>query len=340
MATLGTDILTMAEFSKRTDPDGTPAQMANVLTQECPFLKDAPILPSNMIASHRSTVVTGLPVANRRRLNAGTPASRGTTAQVTDSITMYDSWSVIDAKELEIVGDAETHRSNEIDLHMESIAQLVDDDIVYGSETDSDLEFNGFMSRPSLNALSSKQVINAGGSGSDNASVLLVGWSPQKVYLVYPKNSPYVGIKHKDWDAEPVMEGTTDIAASTMEAYRDHLCVELGLVVKDERFVSRVANIDMSDLTTFGGQQALTDLDQEIVPAMIRATHRIHSLTNCRPVFYMPRSVYEFLDIHYVARTGVNVFKYSDVAGEKIATFRNIPVRISDRMIYAEPAVA
>ena len=96
-------------------------------------------------------------------------------------------------------------------------------------------------------------ILDAGGTGSDNASVYLVVWGDQTVYCPFPKGSK-AGLTHEDLGEQTVYnsDGTRLQAFATRYQWKN------GLVVKDWRYVVRICNIDISDLISSTGTQAST----------------------------------------------------------------------------------
>lgn len=85
-------------------------------------------------------------------------------------------------------------------------------------------------------------MILAGGSGSDNASMYLVVWGEQTVFCPFPQGSS-AGLKSRDLGEESVQ----DASGNWYQAARSLFQWDAGLVVKDWRYVVRIANIDVSD---------------------------------------------------------------------------------------------
>jgi hypothetical protein len=118
--------------------------------------------------------------------------------------------------------------------------------------------FNGFI--PRFNAISGntttgQQIIDAGGTGSDNFSVWLVVWDPNKVRGIYPKGTK-AGLFHEDASdnmaaSDGFPRGTVlyDASGNPYMGYRDHFEWNCGLSIKDYRYVVRICNISRSDLT-------------------------------------------------------------------------------------------
>jgi hypothetical protein len=79
MATLGANVLTLSDWAKRVDPNGSIAVVGELLSQENPILQDMLFMEGNLPVGHRTTVRTGLPTVAWRLLNGGvTPSQRST----------------------------------------------------------------------------------------------------------------------------------------------------------------------------------------------------------------------------------------------------------------------
>ena len=332
MALLGGQILNFADIQKRMDPKGMPAKIAELLAQSTPIVNDILWKPSNLPTSHRSTIRTGLPTVNLRRLNQGSAASKSTTAQIEDGMSLLDAWSHVDAKVLELSGYPMQMRFGEGRSFIEAMGQKFENLFFYGDETDDDREFNGL--QPRYTSLGDN-VLSAGGTGSELSSVYLVGWGDDKVFGIYPEHCA-AGIKHKDHGERPWQE-STDLGGSVLNAYVDQWCWDAGLVVKDHRYVVRIAEVDATEvLDPAAPPQSLTDYTTNLLFLMAKAMHRIPNLQACRPVFYMPRTVFEGFDVQVLARTTANVFATAQVDGQIVTTYRGIPIKVADQLGYAE----
>lgn len=336
MATLGASVLTLAEFARRTGPDGMPQRMANVLSQSSPAMRDAVWIPSNLPTSNRSTIVTGLPVVRRRRFNAGVAPSRGTTSQITDTMELLEARSHVDAKELEVMGNAAQHRVKEGRLFLESMAQTAETDFFFGDEGADPEEFNGLIVRPNYTSLGDN-ALGAGGTGSDLTSIWLVGWGEGKISMLYPKNTT-MGLRHMDRGLQEVQDAT-GISGAMFTAWVDTWTWDLGLCVEDGRYAVRIANIEDEDVLGVSGTQELTDYTTNIMFLMTRALHRIPNRGAVKLVFYMARTIFEGFDVQALARTTPNVFQTRQVDGETVTTFRGVPIKISDAIGYTEAAI-
>jgi len=331
MATIGTKN-NLLDIAKRLDPDGKIAKIVELLSQTNGIVEDIPFKEANEMTSHLTTVRTGLPAVYWRLLNAGVQPSKSTTAQIKEGIGMLEAWSVCDVKLAELSGNEKGYRLSEATAFLEAMNQEAAQTIIYGNSSTAPEEFNGLAIRYSSTAAANGQnIIKAGGAGSDNASIYLVCWGEQTVHGIYPKGSK-AGIDHKDLGVQ-VEQNANGVTGAQMEVYKEKFNWNMGIALKDWRYVVRICNIDVSDLAT-GSAADITGL-------MIRAIHRIPNLNMGKPVFYMNRTAFQYLDLQRrTAVTAGGQLDYSVVDGKAIYMFRGIPVKIVDALLETEAAVA
>jgi hypothetical protein len=175
-------------------------------------------------------------------------------------------------------------------------------------------------------------VVLAGGSGSDNASMYLVGWGENTVRGIFPKGSK-AGLLHEDLGEGDAFEST-----NRYRAYMDRYTWDCGLGVKDWRYVVRICNIDISELQGQTGAQELTDATN-ILNLMNRARYRLPYLTGCRPVFYCNRTVRAGLDWMALNKSS-SALSIREALGQFETAFMGIPIRNVDALGIAETVVS
>lgn len=336
MAELGGTRITLLDIAKRMDPDGSIGAIAELLHQKNDMLDDIPWKESNLPTGHQANVRTSLPTPNWKQANAGSPVTKSTTAQIVDTIGILEDWSEVDQDVADLNGNTAEFRLSEADAHIEGMAQEVAQTLFYGNTGTAPSEFNGLATRYSATTLNLGQnILLGGGSGSDNSSVWLVGWSDKTVCGIYPKGT-MAGLEHKDLGMQIVETvAGTGTTARRMMAYVDHFKWKCGLSVMDWRYAVRIANVDISALVAKSSAADLYDL-------MIKAIVRIPNLSNCNPVFYMNRTCWQMLAIQgrddVISGGGLT---FENVSGKMISRFMGIPVKISDQLTEAEsPAIA
>lgn len=332
MAGIGTKN-NLLDVAKRLDPDGKIAKIVELLSQSNGILEDMPFIEANEMTSHLTTVRTGLPAVYWRLLNSGVQPSKSTTAQIKEGIGMLEAWSVCDVKLAQLSGNEKAYRMSEAMAFLEAMNQEMAQTLFYGNSSTAPEEFNGLAIRYSSSSAVNGQNVLAlsGAAGSDQSSIWLVCWGEQTVHGIFPKGSK-AGVNHKDLGLQ-VEQNANGVTGAQMEVYKDKFAWDLGLAVKDWRYVVRIANVDKSVLQ--GGSP------QDLPNAMIKAVHRIPNKKMGKLVFYMNRTVFEYLDIQ--RRDDVILgggLTYQNVDGEALYTFRGIPVKIVDALLDTEAVVS
>lgn len=338
MATLAQSNLTLADWSKRVHPDGSIADIAELLSQTNEVLEDCVWKEGNLPTGERVVIRTGLPTTYYRALNQGIPSSKSTTAQVDEACAMIEARSEMDVDLAKLNGNTSQFRLSEDSAFIESMNQTFVQGLFRGNTTVDPKQFLGFEQR--YNALSgtgnSVNVLNAGGT-SNLSSIYLVCWSDRTVYCPFPKGSN-AGLMKEDLGIQTIFDGS-----NRMQAYVSRFQWKPGLAVKDWRYVVRIANVDTAALfTTASGTQA-TSAATNIIKRMAQAMDRIPSFGGVRAAFYMNRTLYSGLRIQALDRTqGVlDIETGLSQFGTPMSwlTFQGIPIRKVDALVNNETQV-
>ena len=248
MATLGVKNPTLADLAKVTDPDGSIADVIEILNETNEILADMTWLEGNLTTGHRSSIRSGLPTPTWRKLYGGVQPTKSRAVQVTDTCGMLEDYAEVDKALVDMAGDPAAFRLQEDRPHIEGMNQEIADTLFYGDETTAPEEFTGFAPRYNdLAAENGDNIIDGGGTGSDNASIWLICWSPNTCHGIVPKGSA-AGLSQRDLGEVTIEDA--DGNNGRMQAYRTHYRWDAGLSVRDWRYVVRIANIDRSLLTS------------------------------------------------------------------------------------------
>jgi len=330
MATLGTNVLTLADWAKRLDPDGKTPQIVELLSQTNEVLADMLFMEGNLPTGHRTTVRTSLPSVAWRLLNNGVQPSKSTTAQVDEACGILEAWSEVDVVLAKLNGNTAAFRLSEAHAFIESMNQEMASTLFYGNSGTAPEEFTGFANRyVSTSAANGQNVILGGAAGgqTDCSSIYLVCWGGQTVHGIFPKGSK-AGLEHKD-HGEVTVETSAGIAGTRMRAYQDQWIWNCGIALRDWRYVVRIANVDIS-----------AD-NADLVDLMIKAIHRIPTMGMGKCAFYMNRTLFQRLDL--LRRADVisgGGLTYQNVDGQIVPTFRQIPIRKCDALLETETAIS
>ena len=334
MATLSVNNPTLADVAKATDPDGKIATIVEILNETNDVIDDMTFMEGNLPTGHRSSVRTGLPTPTWRKLYEGVDPSKSTIVQVTDTCGMLEAYAEIDAALAELNGNTNEFRMVEDKAFIEGMNQEFANTLFYGDEGTEPEAFTGLAPRYNDNSgpANADNILLGGGSGSDNTSIWLVAWGPNTVHGIYPKGSRG-GLRMTDKGLVTI-EDSNGSNGGRMEAYRTHYRWDLGLVVRDWRYVVRICNIDVSDLTKdkSGSSADLTDL-------MSQAIELLPSAGMGRPVFYMNRGTRSFVKRQLANSTNVHL-SMDEVGGKHVLSFDGIPVKRCDAITNAEATIA
>jgi hypothetical protein len=329
MAALAANNPTLLDVAKRLDPDGKIAAIVEILNATNPVLDDLTFVEGNLPTGHRTTIRTGLPTPTWRKLYGGVQPTKSTTVQVTDSCGMLEAYAEVDKALADLNGNTAAFRLSEDAAHIEAMGQEMASTLFYGNEGTEPEAFTGLAPRyNSKSAKNADNIIDAGGTGSDNTSIWLCVWGPQTGFGIYPKGST-AGLQMTD--KGQVTVENVDGNGGRMEAYRTHYRWDAGLTIRDWRYFVRIANIDVSDLDTVSNTK-------KIIEWMIQASERIPELGKGRAVFYMNRRLREKLRLGILEKISSNL-SWETIAGERVMTFDDIPVRRCDALINAEARV-
>lgn len=340
MATLASNAATLLDWAKRIDPSTNSVEtaIAELLTEENAILDDMLWKQGNLPTGHRITVRTGLPSVTWRKLNAGIPSSKSTTAQVDEACGMLEAIGEVDKALADLADNAKQFRLSENSAFIEAMRQEMAQTLFYGDHTTAPEEFLGLAPRFSTisGATNGQNIIDGAGSGADNTSIWLVGWGDETVYGIFPKGSK-AGLSHK-----PTMDGTgdgaqwaTDSNGNPYRAYVDHYKWDAGMALKDWRAVVRIANIDVSNLIA---ESSAADL----IKLLSRAIDRLPE-KKMKPVFYANRTIFSMLRIQALNKSNaaLSINDALDQFGKsrKQLEFQGIPVRKVDQLLSTEAQI-
>jgi hypothetical protein len=343
--------LTLADWARRVDPEGKIADIAEVLSQCNEIFDDMLWREGNLPTGHKSTIRTGLPMGTWRMLYQGVPFTKSMTAQVTDTTGMLEAYSRIDRKLAELEGDVAAFRLSEDDAHLEGLSQQMAGTIFYGNAYMNPQQFMGLSPRyntvNSANAMNAVNVMDLGGTGTSNTSIWLVGWGERTCFGIFPKGAKAGLLMEDKGDIRPGF----DANGYEFEAYTTYFRWEAGMVVKDWRYLVRMANIDTT--STAGGLASGTppDIFAFLSKAMVHMptlTKRASGITKTdapdevapplNPAIYCNRTSRQYMDIQAIRDKNV-LLQVKDYAGMVVTEFRGIPIRVVDQLLNTEARV-
>jgi hypothetical protein len=318
MAAIGTSVPTLLDIARAMGPDGTFDQdRVNLLAQSNEVLEDMVWRPGNLPTGNRTTVITGLPTVYFRRLNEGVPLSKSTGAQVDDTAAMLEGFFQVDRELALLSGNVNQYRYQESRMFMESMNQTLTSYLFYGNAGSDPKQFTGLAARFNTIGSGNTQIVDAGGTGTDNTSIWLVGWG-DGVHGIYPKNTTG-GLQHED-----VTVNKAAMNGGPQGAY-----------------VGDVANIDVSNLVTNSSAA-------DIIARMIQAYYRMPTMLRknafgqvdglARAAWYVNPTVKAILHTQAMTKAA-NQITLREIEGREIVTFLGLPVREVEQILNTEARV-
>ena len=338
MTVIASDRLTLLDWARRVDPDGKIAKVVEVLNEYNEILDDISFVEGNLPTGHKVTVRASLPTPTWRLLNQGVVRSKSTTNQITETCGMMEAYSEVDKDLAMLNGNTPEFRFTEDLGHIEGMNQEFAQTLIYGDTSVNPEEFVGLTPRyyTVSGATTSDNLIDAGGTGSDNTSIWLVGWSPMTIQGIFPKGSK-AGLQITDLGEQTVLDSVDNL----FQAYRTHFQWKCGIAVKDWRYVVRICNVDISTLETAGDA---ADTSANILKMMSQAMDKFPPSGMVRPVFYCNNRVRAMIRVKFLNKSNTYITLselQSPVSGLKRPTlsFMGIPIRRIDQLSVEEARV-
>lgn len=330
MATLSTTNPTLADVAARLGPDGKiDPNIVEMLNETNEILDDMTFIEANGFTEHKTTIRSGLPSGTWRKLNYGVQPEKSRTVSVKDALGMLETYAEVDKALADLNGNSAAWRMSEDRAFVEGMNQTLASTLFYGDSSLDPEKFTGLAPRyNSLSAENAMNIIDAGGTGSDNASIWLVIWGPNTCHGIYPKGSP-AGLQSRDLGEDTLI----DAAGGKYQGYRTHYKWDAGLTLRDWRYVVRIANIDVSDLTKNASAGA------DLIDLLTQALELVPNLGLGRPVFYMPRKIRSFLRRQIANKVAASTLTMEEVAGKKVLTIDGVPARRTDALLLTEARV-
>lgn len=331
MPLTGTTVATLGDVAKRLDKDGKIDKIVEMLKDTNEILEDMQFQEGNLPTGHKTTIRTGLPVAAWRMLNYGVPQSKSQTQQITDTCGMLEAYAEVDKDLADLNNNTAAFRLSEDQAFLQAMNKEMAETLFYGDTSKNPERFLGLAARFSSldpkKAATAENVIDAGGSGSRLTSIFLVGWGANTVFGIYPKGSK-AGFQHKDLGEVTLQMTLPDGRTGQYQGYRTHYKWDIGLVVRDWRYIVRICNIDLATIT-----------DDKLISLMIEASERLPDERLGRPVWYMNRSTRTRLRLARLNKNNVQL-SADEVEGKKVLSFDGIPVKRCDGISLTEARVA
>lgn len=337
--TLATGYINQLDLAKRQNAARDILDVIEILAQMSPVYKMGYAEVCNDGTRHLTTMRTSIPAPSWVKYYDRITPTKSTTRQVTDTTGMLENMSDIDVRLYNRTKDKDKLRLQEAMGILEGFAQTVESAFFYGDTGTNPLGFLGLAPRmSSTTAENGGNVIKGAGSGSDNTSIFLHTWGPRTGMMLYPENTT-AGVVRSDKG-----EVRSETSSGTLYYMEELFRQDVGYTQIDWRYHVRIANIDVSNLTTASAD--------DLIDLLTKAYYRLPSRRSTtgfnmagepvtiKPVIYCNATIMEHLDRQ--TRTAPNRFltTMQDAFGEEVLSFRGLPIYETDGIVNTETAVS
>ncbi|GLO70342.1 hypothetical protein MACH17_18590 [Phaeobacter inhibens] len=339
MATLTQSTLSLVDDMKLRGVDGKYQIIEALNDTSQDILTDFMWEECNDGTKHIHGIRTGLPSVAWGALYQGIPQSKSASQQVTDTTGFVEGLSSVDTRLLKVAKDEALLRSSEGRSFEEAMAQELVSALFYHNSATNPRLPKGLGARfgALANSGAGNQIVDAGGTGSDNTSIWFVEWSDHGVKALYPQGTE-MGIHQEDKGEQKAWDENGDPFFVKEELIEAHL----GFAVKDWRRVARVANIDISELKAgnvdlYGfARQAYYKLHNRRV-SKVRDQNATSNL-----VMYANKDIIEAMDAigtNSGANDNFTRLRPMELQGKEIMSYRTMPIRETDALLNTEARV-
>ncbi|KPM64025.1 phage capsid protein [Pseudomonas putida] len=330
MAILTSTMPTLIDKFSREDKDKKIMKIVELMAKQNDILMDAEYMECNDGSKHKTTMRSGIPEPTWRMFNQGVQPSKSTTVPVLDTTGMMEDYGLVDKALADLSGNADAFRASENLGKLQGFNNKASRYMFYGNSQAEPQAFLGLTPRyNSLSAESGRNIVDAGGTGSTNTSIWFVTWGELTTHLLYPKGS-VAGFQHRNLGEDTVK----DDVGGEFQAYRDHFKWDIGMSVRDWRANARVANIDVTTLTSDAATGA------KLIENMIKAYYLLDNPMQGegKTVIYCNRTIQTFLHLQAMNSKNVNL-TLGEYAGRKIPELLGIPIKRCDELLNTESRV-
>jgi hypothetical protein len=311
MATLGTSSLGLVDALRQAG-DAANANIVEILNRLSPVYRNGMYVECNNGTAHKHTIRTGLPsVAGAASIRASRLPSPPVSWCRTPPASSRACPRSMNACS-KIAKNGAALRMSEAESFIEAMAQEIETGFFYHDVATTPEKFKGLAARYgkiSGGGAIAKQIIDAGGTGTDNTSIWFVTHSEKATCMLHPRACPPASsARTRAASASPTPSGNAYYVKE--ELFRQHV----GVAVRDWRFNARICNVDVSD--TIAGtvdlykwmRKALYQMQSIYATALANKDGSINGNASVegRTVIYMNRTILEALDA-----TGTNIQRRS-----------------------------
>jgi hypothetical protein len=322
------EIVTLYDIAARLGAKGDLAaqKVVELQSQTNDIWRALPIKEANDGSSEKAVIRHALPKVAWRIINRGSVPSKSASNQVSFGCGGVEALADVDERLMKLNKGSNVWRQNENFAHQEAMSQEMSQTIFYGDEKINPAGFSGlgayYYSKEKQDKIYADQIIDAGGTGDNLTSLWIVTMGYDTVYGIHPEGVP-AGYKYEDKGLVEMRDNDGGI----YYGYRSKYNWDMGLAVRDPRYVVRLANIDTTKFDNV-----------EFARKMIEAYNQIHNPDHGPTYIFCNRKVQTYLSIMASEKNNVNL-RFDEWAGKKVTHFWTSPILLNDAILNTETQI-
>lgn len=341
MPTLVQNTLSMIDQFKNVDGMGRYIDVIEAMNNTSQYIMDDWVwMPCNSGTKHTRSIRTGLPTVAWTSLYEGIPQSKSQKQTVDDTCGMVEGLSTVDQRQLKLyAGNEAAIRNAEGRTYVEAISRELVTAMFYHNPNTNPKLPKGLGARMGALATSGAgaQIVDAGGTGSDNTSIWFVEWGYDGLSVIHP-NGTVGGVVRENKGPQRV----PDAAGNPYYVEEEYIGANVGFSLGDWQRVSRIANVDVSNMQA--GTVELYDFMRKAFYKLKsrRTTKVMDQSAPGRVAIYCNRDVLEALDGLATNAGSTDNFtrlRVGEIEGKEVMTYRGIPIRETDALLNSESRV-
>lgn len=323
-----TGLATMYDIAQQLRSGGNEmaAQVVELQAKTNRFWEVFPMRPCNDNTREKALIRTSLPDVAWRMINRGVAPTKSSMEQVSFTTGGVEAIAQIDERLMQLNKNSNTFRLNENYAHQEAMSQKMATTFFYGDEKNNPAGFTGlsayYYDKAGQDDVYADQIVDAGGTGNKLTSLWVVTFAPDTVYGIVPDGIPG-GYQYKDNGRVKVK----DDLGREYWGYESQYNWDVGLCVRDPRYVARLANIDTTNIST-----------TDFIDKLIEVYDCIENPDHGRTVILCNRKVQTMINIIAQKKNNVNL-SLEDFGGKRIQHFWGSPILRNDAILNTESQI-
>lgn len=318
------NLVTMHDMAARIGANGDKAtqKVVELQSQTNALFQVLGFKPCNDGTKETVMLRNALPDTAWRMLNKGTKPTKSATEETAFTCGALEDFADVDERMMKINKNSNTWRLSENYAHQEAMAKKMATTFFYGDEKVNPASFTGlsaFYYSKSQNKLYADQIVDCGGTGDNLTSLWIMTLSDDTLYGIHPETIP-AGYQYRDMGMVELRDKDNGI----FYGYRSKYNWDMGIALRDPRYVVRMANIDVTKFE-----------DSNFIRNMIDGYNRIHNVDHGRTVIMCNRQVQTYLAILASEKANVNL-RIDEFGGKKIEHFWTSPILRCDAILSTE----